>query len=273
MQNTIFKIAISGVLGKMGKNIVKEIYRNENKCMYLSAAIVKKGNISTKKNIGKIIGIKNSNIFINDSLEKEINNFDILIDFTNPKSTIENLKICSKYNKKIVIGTTGLSNQDIKTIEILSKKIGIVLSSNYSIGINLIFHLIKKITSTIGRHSDIEIIEAHHRNKKDAPSGTAIEMGKIISNAMNWDFQKAAIYERKNIVEARKKNTIGFSTIRGGDIIGDHTAIFASLGEQIEIKHRATNRSIFAKGAIKAANWLMSTNKIGLFNMQDVLNI
>ncbi|XBC37790.1 MAG: 4-hydroxy-tetrahydrodipicolinate reductase [Buchnera aphidicola (Meitanaphis microgallis)] len=273
MQNKPFKIAISGALGKMGTNLIKEIRTNNHKNISLNVAIVKKKHTSIQENIKKVIGTNNTNVIISDSLKQEINNFDVLIDFTNPKSTIEHLKICALNNKKIVIGTTGLSAEDINTIKILSKKVGIVFSPNYSIGINLMLHLLKKTTSIVGKYSDIEIIEAHHREKKDAPSGTAIKMGEIISQEMNWNFKKTAVYMRKGLIGKRKKDEIGFSTIRAGDTIGDHKVIFATLGERIEIIHKATNRSIFSKGAIKAAIWLMSTNEIGLFNMFDVLNI
>ncbi|XBC39359.1 MAG: 4-hydroxy-tetrahydrodipicolinate reductase [Buchnera aphidicola (Nurudea shiraii)] len=273
MKNTIFKIAISGALGKMGVSLIKEIYKKNHPCITLGSAIVKKGNTLIGQDIGEIIGIKKTNVFINDSLKKEIDNFDILIDFTNPKNTINNLKVCSENQKKIVIGTTGLSDTDIEIIKELSKKIGIVLDSNYSIGINLMLYLLRKTAITIGKNSDIEIIEAHHREKQDAPSGTAIHMGKIISNEMNWDFQKTEVYRKKGIIGKRKKNTIGFSTIRGGDIIGEHTVIFANLGERIEIIHKATNRSTFSQGALKAAKWLISQRKTGLFHMRDILKI
>ncbi|XBC38311.1 MAG: 4-hydroxy-tetrahydrodipicolinate reductase [Buchnera aphidicola (Floraphis choui)] len=273
MHSKLFRIAISGARGKMGTSLIKEILKNNYKNIFLSSVIVKKEDSSIGQDIGKIIGIKNAGVCVSDSLKKEINKFDILIDFTNPTSTIKHLKICALNNKKIVIGTTGLSNTDIKTIKILSQKISIVFSPNYSIGINLMLSLLKKTSTTIGKDSDIEIIEAHHREKKDAPSGTAIEMGKVISNEMNWNFQKQAIYTRNGLTRKRRENEIGFSSIRAGDIIGDHTAIFASPGERIEITHKATNRSIFSKGAIKAAIWLMLQKKAGLFNMLDVLNI
>ncbi|XBC38846.1 MAG: 4-hydroxy-tetrahydrodipicolinate reductase [Buchnera aphidicola (Melaphis rhois)] len=267
------KIAISGALGKMGTNLIKEICRNNYRNIFLSSAIVKKGNIFIKKDVGEIIGIGNIGTLITDSLQKEINNFDVLIDFTNPQNTIDNLNICALNKKKIVIGTTGLSETDIKKIKLLSNTIGIVLSPNYSIGINLMLKLLKIATSVVGKNSDIEIIEAHHREKIDAPSGTAIEMGKTISNVMNWDFEKQAIYTRKGVNNKRKKDEIGFSTIRAGDIIGNHKVIFASIGEHIEIMHKATNRLAFSKGAIRAAIWLTLHKKIGLFNMYDVLNI
>ncbi|XBC44497.1 MAG: 4-hydroxy-tetrahydrodipicolinate reductase [Buchnera aphidicola (Schlechtendalia peitan)] len=273
MQIQPFKIAISGALGKMGKNLIKELYKNHYKYASLNSAIVKKGNNHVNKDIGTIIGIGNIGISITDSIESIINDFDLLIDFTNPTSTMENLHICALNNKKIVIGTTGFSEMHINTIKTLSKNIGIVLSPNYSVGINIILHLIKKTTTIIGNNSDIEIIDAHHREKKDSPSGTAIEMGKIISKTMNWNFHEKAVYTRKNSIKKRRTNEIGFSSIRAGDIIGEHTVIFANTGERIEITHKATDRSAFSKGAIKAAIWLMLQEKSGLFNMSDILNI
>ncbi|XBC41903.1 MAG: 4-hydroxy-tetrahydrodipicolinate reductase [Buchnera aphidicola (Kaburagia rhusicola rhusicola)] len=273
MQHKPFRIAISGALGKMGVSLIKEICNGNYTNISLSSVIVKPGNVLIKQDIGSVIGIKKTGIFISDSLEKEINNFDILIDFTNPKNTMKNLNLCSMNNKNIVIGTTGLSDVDIKKIKLSSKNIGIILSPNYSIGINLILNLLRTTTKVLGKYSDIEIIEAHHRAKKDAPSGTAIEMGKTISNEMNWNLQKNAVYFRKGLTGQRKNNEIGFSTIRAGDIVGDHTVIFANPGERIEITHKATNRLTFSRGAIKAAIWLMLQNKTGLFNMSNVLNI
>ncbi|XBC44773.1 MAG: 4-hydroxy-tetrahydrodipicolinate reductase [Buchnera aphidicola (Schlechtendalia chinensis)] len=273
MQIQPFKIAISGALGKMGKNLIKELYTNHYKDISLSAAIVKKGNNLVKKDIGKAIGIGKIGISITDSIKSKENNFDLLIDFTNPNNTIKNLNFCALNNKKIVIGTTGFSEAHIKIIKTFSKSIGIVISPNYSIGINIILNLLKKTTPIIGEKFDIEIVDIHHREKKDAPSGTSIEIGKVISKSMNWNFHEKAIYSRSNRTEKRKNNEIGFSSIRAGDIVGEHKVIFANSGEQIEITHKATNRLPFSKGAIQAAQWLMLQKKTGLFNMSNVLNI
>ncbi|AAO26870.1 dihydrodipicolinate reductase [Buchnera aphidicola str. Bp (Baizongia pistaciae)] len=272
MKKTTLNIAISGALGKMGINLIHEIYHTKN--VFLTAAIVKNNSPYVQKNVGKITKIGEINIPITNSLEENINKFDILIDFTNPKTTLKNLEICAVAKKNIIIGTTGFTQEEQKKIKLLSKKIGIVQSSNYSIGINLMISLLEKTTQIIGKNTDIEIIEAHHNKKIDAPSGTSLEIGKKICKTMNWDFSKQAIYERHSSMKSRANNEIGFSSIRAGNIVGEHKVLFANSGEHIEITHKAISRSIFSKGAIQAAIWLFSKNyKNGLFNMNHILNI
>ncbi|AZP36250.1 4-hydroxy-tetrahydrodipicolinate reductase [Candidatus Annandia adelgestsuga] len=257
------KIAISGAYGKMGKSIINTIYKIKN--VKLTALLINKNKI-IPNNIDKK---KIKNVKISNNFNDIYNIFDILIDFTCPKSTIEYLYLCHKYNKKIIIGTTGFNNSEKEKIKKFSNKIAILLSSNFSIGINLILNILEKITKSIGNDNDIEIIEYHHRNKKDAPSGTALTIGKTIAKSMKLKLNECAIYD-KNINRNKIKNSIGFSVIRAGDIIGDHTIIFANKGERIEITHKASNRITFAKGAIKASIWLYK-KKRGLFSMKDVL--
>ncbi|WP_422667100.1 4-hydroxy-tetrahydrodipicolinate reductase [Buchnera aphidicola] len=263
------RIAIAGALGRMGKYLIKEV--QENKYTTLSAAFVSKNHPLINKDIGEIIGIGKIGILISDELHEKINTFDVLIDFTKPSSTFKYLKYCSLFKKNIIIGTTGFSTEEMKKISQYSSDIAIMISANFSIGINLLLQLIKKTTEIIGHQSDIEIIESHHRNKIDAPSGTALSIGETISKVMNWDLKKHSIYSREKIKNVREKNKIGFSTIRAGDIIGKHTVMYASPGEQINITHTASNRKAFSTGAIQAAIWIYN-KKIGLFNMNDVLS-
>ncbi|WP_367681091.1 4-hydroxy-tetrahydrodipicolinate reductase [Buchnera aphidicola] len=266
----MIKIALSGTLGKMGKSLIQEIYKDKN--ITLSVAIISNDQYISKNKNPILNELKKNNVLIVTSLEKVCDKFDVLIDFSSIDKTLENIKICYKNKKKIVIGTTGFNSEEQKHIFEISKKIGVVQSSNFSIGINLVLQLIDRVAKTIGSDSDIEIIEEHHSEKKDAPSGTAITLGKKIANAMNNDFEKIAVYSRAGNIGVRKKNTIGFSVIRNGNIIGNHTVIFANKHEHIKITHKAIDRSIFAKGAIKSAIWVCKKDK-GFFSMNDVLKL
>lgn len=264
------RIAVTGPLGRMGQMLIKEIQSNKN--TLLTASLVKKNHPLLNQDIGEKIGIGKIGVLISDTIDIKKNNFDVLIDFTKPCSTLKYLKYCNKFKKNIVIGTTGFSDSEIDVVHHNSKKIAIMMASNFSIGVNLLFELIKKTTQVIGHHADIDIIEYHHRNKIDAPSGTALEMGKIISNVMHWNLNEHSVYYNKGMTGARNNNKIGFSIIRAGNIIGKHTAMFSNLSEEIKITHTAFNRSCFAEGAVKSAQWLHK-KKSGLFNIKDILSI
>lgn len=267
MTNKIINIALSGALGRMGKKLIKEIKKNKNTKLIL--AITHKKNIQhnniSQKKFYNINFCENINTIKN---KKELN-FNVLIDFSTPENTIKNLNFCIKNNKNIIIGTTGFNNDQMKYIKLSAKKIAIIFSPNFSIGINIMYKIIKYISTMIDKNTDIEIIEKHHRNKIDAPSGTALQLGKKIANSMKWNFNENTIFTRHGNIGKRKKNKIGFSTIRGGDIIGEHTVLFASEGENFSVTHKATNRSTFAKGAVKAAIWI-SKKKYGFFKMSDL---
>lgn len=259
----IIKIAITGAYGRMGSSLIKTIQKYKN--IKLACVIVKK----KKKDL---FNIKEKKIKIYENIKETIHLFDILIDFTNPQSTLKNLQICEKYKKNIVIGTTGFKKQEYNIIKEHSKKISIVLSSNFSIGINLIFKLLKYTSKILNDSYDVEILESHHRNKIDSPSGTALSIGKIIAKNKKWNFEKCSIYRKKEITNIRKKNQIGFSIIRGGNIIGKHKIMFLGSEENIIISHQANSRNTFSDGAIKAAIWLKNKKK-GLFNMKHILKI
>jgi 4-hydroxy-tetrahydrodipicolinate reductase len=263
------RIVITGPMGRMGKMLIQETKKNDS--ISLKAALVQNNSPFIGQDVGKAIGIEQIGISISNKLNIKENDFDVLIDFTEPNATLKYLEYCNQFKKNIVIGTTGFSKQNLDIIKKYSKNISIVLSSNFSIGINLMFQLIKNTTKILGHQSDIDIIEYHHRNKIDAPSGTALTMGKIISQVMNWDLSEHSIYYRKGITGIREKEKIGFSSIRTGDIIGKHIVMFSSHGEEITLKHTASNRASFAKGAIASALWLKK-QKPGLFDMMDVLS-
>ncbi|AYN24895.1 4-hydroxy-tetrahydrodipicolinate reductase [Buchnera aphidicola] len=269
MKKKITRIAITGATGRMGQVLVKEIQKNKN--TILTAALVKKNHLLIGQDIGDSIGIGTIGVSINNTINIEKNKFDVLIDFTQPNSTLHFLEKCCKFKKNIIIGTTGFSNEEIKTIHSYSKKIALMISSNFSLGINLLCQLIQKTTKVLGNSSDIDIIEFHHRNKIDIPSGTALTIGETISKVMNWELNKHSLYYKKGITKKiRETKKIGFSSIRSGNIIGKHTVLFSNSSEEIKITHSAFNRKSFAKGAIEAAIWIHEKNQ-GLFNMKDMI--
>jgi 4-hydroxy-tetrahydrodipicolinate reductase len=221
---------------------------------------------------GEVAGIGTNGIPIVADIDAVMDGFDVLIDFTLPDATIDNVERCRKAGKRIVIGTTGMDDRQKGVIRSAGSDTGIVFSPNMSIGVNLCFKLTELAARIIGEHADIEIIEAHHRMKKDAPSGTAVRLGEIVAETLGRDLQQCAVYGREGISGERDKKTIGFETIRAGDIVGDHTVLFAAAGERIEITHKASSRKTFASGAVLAAKWLMGVEN-GVYDMQDVLSL
>jgi 4-hydroxy-tetrahydrodipicolinate reductase len=264
------RIAIVGATGRMGRCLIKSAMLNSQ--ITLTTVIARPNSKEIGTDSGLLAGIEKTFITVTDSLESKLSDFDILIDFTNPEASIKFIEICQKENKKIVIGTTGFNQTQQDKISALSKEMAIVMSPNMSIGVNLTLKLLELTSQIIGEESDIEIIEAHHRHKIDAPSGTALRMGETIANSLNRNLNECAIYGREGLTGERNPKTIGFSTIRAGDIVGDHTVMFANEGERIEITHKASSRMTFANGAIRAATWLADKEK-GLFTMRDVLNL
>lgn len=264
------RIAIAGAAGRMGRNLVKATYSNQNS--EVGAASERPESSLVGVDVGELCGEGKFDIFLTDDLSKNIDNFDIVIDFTTPASTLSNLELCKKHKKGIVIGTTGFSEQEREFIEQTALDIPVVMAPNYSVGVNLVFKLLEKAAKVMGDYCDVEIVEAHHRFKVDAPSGTAIGMGEAIAGAMGNKLSDVAVYAREGITGERTKDEIGFATIRAGDIIGEHTAMFADIGERVEITHKATDRMTFANGAVKAAVWLNGQNA-GFYTMTDVLGL
>lgn len=264
------RIAVCGAAGRMGKTIIEVI--NSNERVELGAAIESHDSTFIGMDAGTIAGVGAQNVLIDDNLDVQSANFDVLIDFTFAAGIDENINSCKKHNKPIVIGTTGLSDAQKELIQTCSESIPIVFAPNMSIGVNLCLKLLELASNIIGEDSDIEIIEAHHRHKVDAPSGTAIKMGEVIANQLGRNLDDCAIYGREGFTGERDRKTIGFETIRAGDIVGDHTVMFASEGERVEITHKASSRKTFASGAVRAAEWLVNKES-GLFDMQDVLGL
>lgn len=264
------RIAVAGAAGRMGRNLVRATFLNQD--ARVGAGSERPESSLVGVDVGELCGEGKFDVVLTDDLAKEIDNFDVIIDFTAPASTLANLELCRQHGKSIVIGTTGFSEQERATIDEIAQSVPIVMAPNYSVGVNLVFKLLEKAAKVMGDYCDIEIVEAHHRHKVDAPSGTAIGMGEAIAGAMGNQLSDVAVYAREGITGERTKDEIGFATIRAGDIVGEHTAMFADIGERVEITHKATDRMTFANGAVKAAVWL-SQKSPGFYTMTDVLGL
>jgi 4-hydroxy-tetrahydrodipicolinate reductase len=264
------RIAVVGANGRMGLNLIKAAVLNDK--TKLSVAVVRAGNDAVNKDAGVLAGVGTLGVYVNDDLTEKLNDFDVLIDFTRPDISMKYIEICRQVGKKVVIGTTGYSEFQKAEIAKAAQDISIVLAPNFSVGVNLSLKLLEMAAKVMGDYTDIEIIEAHHRHKVDAPSGTALRMGEVVAKMLGRDLASCAIYGREGNMDVRDRKTIGFSTIRAGDIVGEHTVMFADEGERLEITHKATSRMTFANGAVRAAHWMMD-KKTGLFDMQDVLDL
>ncbi len=264
----MLRLAIAGCHGRMGQALVQAALASKD--VKLTAATVSPDNALLDTDVGTIAGCPPIHLKPVDDLNLVIDNFDVLIDFTTPTATLSHLKICQQNGKKIVIGTTGFNAEQKTIIQEMSQDVAIVFAPNTSIGVNLCYELLKQAAAIMGENADIEIVETHHRNKVDAPSGTALKMGETICSTLGLNMDKVAVYGRQGLTGKRDQKTIGFSSIRQGDIVGEHTVIFALDGERVEITHKATNRGTFAFGAIRAAKWL-DAKREGLYSMADVL--
>ncbi len=264
------RIAIAGAAGRMGRQLLKATHLSEH--AQLGAATERSGSTLVGADAGELAGVGVVSVVIVDDLAAAIDDFDVLIDFTAPVATLANIEFCQQHGKKIVIGTTGFSDEERLLIDQASEQIPVVMAPNYSVGVNLVFKLLEKAAKVMGDYCDIEVIEAHHRHKVDAPSGTAIGMGEAIAGAMGNKLSDVAVYAREGITGERSRDEIGFATIRAGDIVGEHTAMFADIGERVEITHKATDRMTFANGAVRAAAWL-NDKTAGFYTMQDVLGL
>jgi len=264
------RIAITGAAGRMGRVLIEATLQNESTT--LNAAIDRPGSSLVGVDAGELINQGAQNVLLVDDINKVMDDFDVLIDFTHPDVSVKNIQACREADKKIVIGTTGFTDEQKQLITDAAKKVAIVFAPNMSVGVNLCFKLLDIAAKVMGDYTDIEVIEAHHRHKVDAPSGTALRMGEVVADALGRDLKDCAVYGREGQTGERDRNTIGFETIRAGDIVGEHTVMFADIGERVEITHKASSRMTFANGAVRAANWLMDYDK-GQFDMQDVLGL
>jgi 4-hydroxy-tetrahydrodipicolinate reductase len=237
----------------------------------LKAALERLDSPFLGKDAGELVGSP-CGVQISADLERSLAGCDVLVDFTRPEATLKHLEICRSRGIRMVIGTTGFTPEQKKLISAASRDVAMVMAPNMSVGVNLTLRLLELTAKVLNEGYDVEIIEAHHRHKVDAPSGTALRMGEVIAQALGRDLAECAVYGREGVTGERKPATIGFATVRGGDIVGDHTALFAGTGERVEITHRAASRATFALGALRAARFLAG-KKSGLFDMQDVLGL
>lgn len=262
------KLGIFGANGRMGRVLVEAIALDNN--AILTAASLRAGSSLEGIDVGELAGIGKTKLAAQSNITPFKDHIDVMIDFTLPAALKSNLIWCVEHNKPLVVGTTGLTAEQKLGLENAAKHIPIVFAANYSVGVNVLLNLARLTASVMGESADIEILETHHRFKKDAPSGTAVALGEVIADELNRNLNDCAVYGREGETGERDPNTIGFATVRAGDVIGEHTVLFADIGERIELTHKASSRLTFAKGAVTAAKWL-SNQSPGLYSMQDVL--
>ena len=264
------KIGIFGANGRMGRNLIQATVDHEQ--AELSAALVREGSPFDGMDTGLIAGIGETGVKASSDAKAVSEQAQVWVDFTLPEALEQHIDYCVQHSLNMVVGVTGLSPELQAKLEQAAEHIAIVFAANFSTGVNLMYKLLELTSKTIGEDCDIEIIEGHHRYKKDAPSGTALALGEVIADSLDRDLTDVAVYGREGDTGERDRKTIGFATVRAGDIVGEHTALFADIGERLEITHKASSRLTFAKGAVRAANWVSSRQK-GLFDMQDVLGL
>ncbi|MEE8427909.1 MAG: 4-hydroxy-tetrahydrodipicolinate reductase [Gammaproteobacteria bacterium] len=266
----MIRVAISGAAGRMGKTLVDACARTDG--IKITVALERPAHELLGSDAGEVAGIGTLGFDIGSDLRRAVKDFDVLIVFTHPEATLENVEICRGAGRAMVIGTTGFDDQQRSRITAAAEDVGIVLAPNMSVGVNLCFKLVQIAAEVLGDDVDVEIIEAHHRDKVDAPSGTALRMGEVVAEALGRNLSDCAVYGRAGHTGTRDRKSIGFETIRAGDIIGDHTVMFAGTGERVEIAHKASSRMTFANGATRAALWIGAKGQ-GLYDMQDVLGL
>lgn len=266
----MLKIAIAGAPGRMGRALIQAVKNHNDDNIQVVAAVHRPDSDFLGVDAGDLAGIGKIGVAVTALLEEV--DFDVLIDFTLVPSTLNNLEFCQKNGKAIVIGTTGFDETQKQMIADAANNIPIVFAPNMSVGVNLCLHLLQQTTKVLGESCDIEIVETHHRHKIDAPSGTALRMGEVIAKQMGSNLADRAVYTREGNTQAREPGSIGIATVRAGDVIGDHTVLFANEGERIEITHKASSRLTFASGAVQATQWL-SGRPSGLYDMSDVLGL
>jgi 4-hydroxy-tetrahydrodipicolinate reductase len=269
------KVVIAGCSGRMGMVLLESVFADAS--LVLHGALDRAGNPQLGRDAGERLGVT-SGVKVTESLDEALKNADVLVDFTRPEASMQYLAACQKHHVKMIIGTTGFSVEQKQAIEDASKNIAIVFAPNMSVGVTLLINLVQSAAKVLSEGYDIEILEAHHRHKVDAPSGTALRLGEAAASALGRHLEECAVYGREGVTGERDPSTIGFATVRGGDVVGDHTVLFAGIGERIELTHKASTRATFALGALRAAKFLDGSNgngakNYGLFDMQDVLSL
>ncbi|MGQ0332986.1 4-hydroxy-tetrahydrodipicolinate reductase [Halomonas elongata] len=265
------RIAIAGVAGRMGRTLVNAVQQDAEAT--LAGGTVSPGSSLVGADIGELAGSGKLGVMATDSLAAIAADFDVLIDFTAPRVTLDNLAVCAEHGKRMVIGTTGLSDEELAELDAYRDRLPMVFAPNMSVGVNLTFKLLETAARALGDEGyDIEVIESHHRHKVDAPSGTALKLGEVVADALGRDLKADGVFERVGQCGPRSDKEIGFATVRAGDIVGEHTVMFATEGERIEITHKASSRMTFAKGAVRAARWVAG-QPVGRYDMQDVIGL
>lgn len=268
---TALRLGIAGAGGRMGRTLI-EALQQAGEEVVLAAALECEGSEWVGADAGEVAGMGHLGVAIIDNVDAALERCDVLIDFTTIEASLGHLEACAERGVGLVLGTTGFGDDALRRIDAAARRTAVCQSSNFSTGVNLCFKLLADAARALGDSVDIEIIEAHHRHKVDAPSGTALSMGKVLAKVLGRSLETDAVYHRQGQTGARERREIGFSTIRGGDIVGDHTVLFAAEGERIEISHKASSRMAFASGAVRAARWLAGRDA-GLYDMQDVLDL
>lgn len=266
----MIKVAIVGAAGRMGGHLIRAVSETEG--LELTGAIELADNPQIGQDAGLVAAAGELGVKITADLAAVMQDADVLIDFTFPEVTLKNLAVCAAAGKMIVSGSTGFTPEQRAEAEQYATQIPVVLAPNMSVGVNACFKLLKEAAKILGDDFDVEVVELHHNKKKDSPSGTAVRMGEVIADELGRDYNKVANFHREGMCGARSKDEIGMQTVRGGDIVGEHTVYFIGMGERIEISHRAMSRDMFARGAMRACLWLSEQNP-GIYDMQDVLNL
>ncbi|HSD99529.1 MAG TPA: 4-hydroxy-tetrahydrodipicolinate reductase [Burkholderiales bacterium] len=261
------RLAVAGSSGRMGRALIEAVLGASD--LSLAAALEQKGNAHVGKDAGELVGAPGG-VKVGDDVARAVAGADVFIDFTRPEGTLAHVAACRQQGVNMVIGTTGFGDAQQKEIAAAARDVAIVMSPNFSVGVNVAFRLLEVAARALDRGYDVEIVEAHHRHKVDAPSGTALRMGDVVARALGRDLKRHAVFGREGVTGERKDETIGFATVRGGDLVGDHTVMFIGAGERLEISHRASSRANFARGALRAARFV-ATKQNGLFDMADVL--
>ena len=266
----MINVIVAGAAGRMGCRLVALI--RESSVLTLAGATEGKGHQAVGDDAGETAGCGRAGIPITDDLGALLDRGEVVVDFSAPEATLHHLRTVAQHKRAMVIGTTGFSAPQLEEVKLLACRVPCVLSPNMSVGINLIYKVIGEMAKTLGEDYDIEVIEAHHRLKKDAPSGTALKIAEVLAKAVSRDLDQVGVYARKGLIGERKKGEIGIQTVRAGDIVGDHTILFGGMGERIEVTHRASSRDTFAGGALRAARWVVQQQP-GLYDMLDVLSL
>lgn len=266
----MIKAIVAGAAGKMGGRNIHMVQQDNE--LVLAAAFERTGHPAVGNDVGEVVGLGKLTIPIGGGLESVIGLGDVIIDFTQHNASLEHIRLAAKHNKAIVVGTTGFTAEEMKEVKGLAGEVRCVLAPNMSVGVNVLYRIVQDTARILGEGYDIEIIEAHHRLKKDAPSGTAVKLAQVLAESMNRDLDKVGVYARHGMIGERTNQEIGIQTVRGGDIVGEHTILFAGIGERIEVTHRAHSRDNFARGAVRAAKWIVNQPN-GIYDMQDVLGL